>query len=185
MVWAVRILHTWALWTGSVNLVTAQEFCPVYYFIWAYTVVLHALTLTSRMFLCALACSHSSARGEVPLLQTSLPVPIPVQGEKCHSSRTVCLFPFQCKGRSATPPEQFACSHSSARGEVPLLQTSLHSTFNGFPSDISVEFLPVCKLTDGMIILIQFLCTRSTWIDNRFLVFFVSLYFITNIGLVH
>ncbi len=52
MVWAVRILHTWALWAGSVNLVTALEFYPVYYFIWAYTVVLHALT--SRVFLCAL-----------------------------------------------------------------------------------------------------------------------------------
>ncbi len=48
------ILHTWALWAGSVNLVTAQEFWPVYYCIWAYTVVLHALTLTSRVFLCAL-----------------------------------------------------------------------------------------------------------------------------------
>ncbi len=55
MVWTVRILHTWALWAGSVNLVTAQEFCPVYYFIWAYTGVLHTLTLTSHMFLCALA----------------------------------------------------------------------------------------------------------------------------------
>ncbi len=55
MVWAVCILHTWALWAGSVNLVTAQEFCPVYYFIWAYTVMLHALTLTSRVFLCTLA----------------------------------------------------------------------------------------------------------------------------------
>ncbi len=54
MVWAVCILHTWALWAGSVNLVTAKEFCPVYYFIWAYTGVLHALTLTSHMFLCTL-----------------------------------------------------------------------------------------------------------------------------------
>ncbi len=51
MVWAVHILHTWALWAGSVNLVTAQEFCLVYYFIWAYTVMLHALTLT--------ACSYA------------------------------------------------------------------------------------------------------------------------------
>ncbi len=58
MVWAVRILHTWALWAGSEILVTAQEFCPVYYFIWAYTVVLHALALTSRVFLCALASTN-------------------------------------------------------------------------------------------------------------------------------
>ncbi len=67
MVWAVPILHTWALWAGSVTLVTAQEFCPVYYFIWAYTVVLHALTLTSRMFLCALGSSSVTICGSLYL----------------------------------------------------------------------------------------------------------------------
>ncbi len=52
MVWTVRILHTWTLWAGSVNLVTAQEFCPVYYFIGASLSEPHMVVSTAALSIC-------------------------------------------------------------------------------------------------------------------------------------
>ncbi len=51
MVWAVHILHTWALWAGSVNLVTAQEFCPVYYFMGIYGRVTRSYSYLARVLM--------------------------------------------------------------------------------------------------------------------------------------